>query len=108
MRRIDANAIRDEVLNDNTYDNDTVNYYLGLIDAAPTIEPKRGEWIPVSKRLPKRGEVYLVANGSTIKTAYLDGGYTWVDSANYILRYVTHWMLLPEPPCGADMREVEK
>ena len=45
QRLIDANVIRDEVLNDNTYDNDTVNYYLGVIDAAPTVEPKRGEWV---------------------------------------------------------------
>ena len=44
IRLIDANALRDEVLYDNTYDNNTVNYYLGLIDDAPTIEPKRGRW----------------------------------------------------------------
>lgn len=38
MRLIDADALRDEVLHDNTYDNDTVNYYLGWIDDAPTID----------------------------------------------------------------------
>lgn len=44
-RYIDADDLRDKVLNDNTYDNDTVNYYLGLIDNAPTIDPvKRGKW----------------------------------------------------------------
>ena len=46
MRTIDADELRDEVLNDNTYDNDTVNYYLGLIDSAPTIDPvKHGHWL---------------------------------------------------------------
>ena len=34
-RYIDADDLRDNVLNDNTYDNDTVNYYLGWIDDAP-------------------------------------------------------------------------
>lgn len=38
MRLIDADALRDEVLYDNTYDNDTVNYYLGLIDDTPTVD----------------------------------------------------------------------
>lgn len=36
-RYIDADDLRDNVLNDNTYDNDTVNYYLGWIDDAPTV-----------------------------------------------------------------------
>ncbi|NCC85269.1 MAG: hypothetical protein EOM03_14250, partial [Clostridia bacterium] len=35
---IDRDALRDEVLNDNTFDNDTVNYYLATIDGAPTID----------------------------------------------------------------------
>ena len=49
-RYIDADDLRDNVLNDNTYDNDTVNYYLGWIDDAPTadvVPVARGEWILV-------------------------------------------------------------
>lgn len=38
MRLIDADNLRDEVLNDNTYDNDVINYYLDLIDDAPEIK----------------------------------------------------------------------
>lgn len=45
MRLIDADALRDDVLNDNTYDNDTVNYYLGIIDYAPTVYTViHGKW----------------------------------------------------------------
>ena len=45
MRLIDGNTLRDEVLYDNTYDNDIVNYYLWLIDDAPTIDPvRRSHW----------------------------------------------------------------
>lgn len=40
MRLIDAETLREEVLYDNTYDNHTVNYYLGLIDEAPTVGPE--------------------------------------------------------------------
>ena len=36
MRLIDADALREEILNDNTYDNDTVNYYLGTVDDTET------------------------------------------------------------------------
>jgi hypothetical protein len=39
MDLINREVLRDEVLNDNTFDNDTVNYYLGIIDSAPAIEP---------------------------------------------------------------------
>ena len=39
-RYIDADDLRDNVLNDNTYDNDTVNYYLGWIDDALSFQPK--------------------------------------------------------------------
>lgn len=48
MRLIDADALREEVLYDNTFENDIVNYYLGVIDDQPTVdaEPvRRGEWI---------------------------------------------------------------
>jgi len=48
MRLIDADALREEVLYDNTFENDTVNYYLGVIDDQPTIdaEPVRhGKWM---------------------------------------------------------------
>ena len=55
MRLIDADALREEILNDNTYDNDTVNYYLGTVDDTETAydvdkvvekleTTARGEW----------------------------------------------------------------
>jgi len=48
MNLIDVDLLRDEVLNDNTYDNDTVNYYLNIIDDAPTMDAMpvvHGKWI---------------------------------------------------------------
>ena len=112
MRLIDANALVQELLSI-TYLGCDGGYYKGRADErddtlqrikdAPTVEPKR-EWIPVSDRFPECGDEYLVASGSTVKTAYLDGDNDWIDGV-YILKYVTHWMLLPEPPnCGAKMK----
>ena len=36
MRLIDADLLREDILNDNTFDNDTVNYYLAMVDGMET------------------------------------------------------------------------
>lgn len=43
-RLIDANEVRDEILHDPDYDNDTINHFLDVIDYAPTIDA-----VPVCK-----------------------------------------------------------
>lgn len=60
------------------------------------------DWISVNDRLPEDDATYLVygRNGYGIVFAlyYGDGEWlTWDDLTN-ITRFVTHWMLLPEPP----------
>ncbi|MFD1402037.1 hypothetical protein [Robinsoniella peoriensis] len=36
-RLIDGDTLREEILNDDTYDNDTNNYFLGVVDNAETV-----------------------------------------------------------------------
>lgn len=65
----------------------------------------RRRWIPVSERLPERGELVLTANKfDGVNYSYLTNSGDWY-SANNIRydswtreSYVTHWMPLPKPP----------
>ena len=91
-RYIDADDLRDNVLNDNTYDNDTVNYYLGWIDDAPAadvVPVVRGEWILVG------------TNGHDYETSV-------EEECSLCGRYVYRYDTQPQdnfcPNCGADMR----
>ena len=64
MRLIDSDTLREQILNDNTYDNDTVNYYLALVDDAITIDPvHHGIW--EHRRFPHIGGKYRcsICNG---------------------------------------------
>lgn len=36
MRLIDADTLRHDILHDNTFDNDTINYYLDKVDGMET------------------------------------------------------------------------
>lgn len=36
MRLIDAGLLREDILNDSTFDNDTINYYLNMVDGMET------------------------------------------------------------------------
>ena len=50
---IDYARLRDEIFYDPNYDSDTINYFLGIIDAQPiadVAEVKHGEWI--EKQIP--------------------------------------------------------
>lgn len=38
MRPIDADDVRDAILHDPDYDNDTINHFLDVIDYAPTLD----------------------------------------------------------------------
>ena len=65
------------------------------------------EWIPVSERLPEKGEGTVLVCGSRggIYTAYLErsGKYPKWHKLNSKNHYCepTHWMPLPQPPKGA-------
>jgi hypothetical protein len=91
---------------------------LHIIDKAPTVEPKRGEWINVKERLPgynpaEPAKAYFVAydtnRGKQIQIALysdymfattmeLPSCVTWRDYENHKIKNVTHWMPLPQPP----------
>ena len=115
MRLIDADAIQipntsvdmfENCRNCNLLDADQVRE---IIDNAPTIEPKRGEWIPCSERLPNENGDYLVTleNGvvkilgySTIQRTtypkgfyYIKDGFSWRQMQNPVVA----WMPLPKP-----------
>ncbi len=131
-RLIDADALFNRV---NHYDigNFSEEVFrmcvLADINAAPTVEPKRGEWVSVDERLPEynptgTAKAYWVAydtnKGKQMQIAiYSDYMYatttglpscvTWRDYESHKIKNVTHWMPLPEPPnCGADMKEGKK
>lgn len=61
-------------------------------------------WISVKDRLPNQSERVLIAHKQGVTLAWHNGGY-WTKGAatkHRIIKTVTHWMPLPEPP------EVEK
>lgn len=57
------------------------------------------KWIPISERMPDEDEDVHVyrGKGHGIITAYRSEG-RWYSHQHDILRDVTHWMPLPEPP----------
>ena len=96
MRLIDADELRDEVLYDTTHPNEIVNYYLYVIDYAPTIDAVpvvRGEWkrgreFPTYPRVPFIGDAYYCSNCEG--EAYWD-----TDYGQQLFNYC--------PNCGAKM-----
>ena len=58
-------------------------------------EPK---WIPVTERLPERNYNCLVADDGTIVYGYMNFTGEWMDCLGDKLKYVSHWMPLPQPP----------
>lgn len=62
------------------------------------------KWIPVSERLPDAGKVLcLTTKGHYKVMEWLETFKCWtdpggIDFTNFKRGYVTHWMLLPEPP----------
>lgn len=48
MELIEVDNLRDDILNNSDYDNDTINHFLDIVDSQPTVdvEPvRRGKWI---------------------------------------------------------------
>lgn len=64
------------------------------------------EWIPVSERLPEKGEEVLIfdTRENWIGFAWLHPDETWTTSLGFDfpfdLEEVTHWMPIPTPPKG--------
>ncbi len=38
MELIEVDKLRDDILNDSNYDNDTINHFLYLVDSQPTVD----------------------------------------------------------------------
>ena len=77
-----------------------LNQVIDIIDALPTVE-NAPQWIPVSKKLPKEAEEYLItlkdSDGDTYvkKTMYFPDEELWWGI--YSSETVTAWMPVPEP-----------
>lgn len=70
--------------------SDVIDY----INDAPTIEPVKGKWIPVSEMLPKEKGWYLVAiKGQHPQVAYFKGK---TFPLNNYYHEIVAWMPLPE------------
>ena len=67
---------------------------LAVIESAPTVSVYP-EWIPCSKRLPKRIGTYLVTDhhGDIARYIFLDSE----SSKDYWMRCIKAWMPLPKP-----------
>lgn len=62
-----------------------------------------GKWIPVTERLPDKGVIVLVSDGSdypgTAELVLRAGGRLIWENGNFReVKYITHWMPLPAPP----------
>ena len=66
------------------------------IPTADVVE--RNQWIPVTERLPERNYNCLVADDGTIVYGYMNFTGEWMDCLGDKLKYVSHWMPLPQPP----------
>ena len=56
------------------------------------------EWIPVTERLPERNYNCLVCDDGVVLEGYMNLVSGWYDFLGDKLKFVTHWMPLPEPP----------
>lgn len=82
-------------------------------------QPQKGEWIPVSERLPEAKEgffgtpyIVLTKNGTVIPLWYVEKIIrgTWVRRWEYYGGHIYHgeviaWAPMPEPPKGALLNE---
>ena len=78
-----------------------------MSQAADAIEElSKQKWIPVTERLPEPDKTdsngfavqYLVMNGWRKAVARRTDKYWVLFGTSIVLKYVTHWMPLPEPP----------
>ena len=99
-----------EELNEITYNVQDADDLFESVTECINRQPKVGEWIPCSERLPKCNGVYVITRkygeGATLchvtDSAYFDGQDTWHNDnrPNHIRPYlydVIAWMPLPTP-----------
>ncbi len=79
MRLIDADELREEILNDDDYifDNDTVNHFLDLVDLSPTIDAEpvvHGHWKVITFKNSRKKFIECSECGATIDclATYID------------------------------------
>lgn len=95
-RIIDADSLKDRVLEDACYSDETINHFLSVIDAEPAA------WISVQESLPEHYKKVVVTDGGfnpITAVAYrraTDGEFyvSWDESK---FNGVIAWMPLPEP-----------
>lgn len=123
-RLIDANALLEKVQFRMEIDNKNAEIIAGcvniarrLIENAPTVdavEVVRGQWIPVTERLPDKEfwehqkqfededlEVLVMIKGARLPTMLLynaEGEFYEQHSDGQTFYIVTHWKPMPEPP----------
>lgn len=95
MRLIDADALHKSI-DTETYRHTYIDQIHEVIDNAPTIEPKTGEWIPFSERLPREYAQYLVCFESGECHVY------WLEDSDWARGMaekdgIIAWMPLPKP-----------
>lgn len=75
-------------------------YTHGLDDAAEVDLVKKMSywWIPVTERLPDHRTTCLIVDDGVVVVGWRNLIGEWYDVAGDRLKYVTHWMPLPEPP----------
>lgn len=126
VRLIDANALKEDFMNDyhnymmeslrgNYHDTIRISEVIERIEDAPTIEVKYGkDWISVKDRLPEtnvNGIAHILAYDKcegVIKADFLGESANYINGSNIFeisntstqLYKVTHWQPLPKPPKG--------
>lgn len=109
MRLIDADRLLDEKRKTKYYHLPNGDIAIPIIDIehAPTIEPKQGEWIPCSERMPEKdGRYYVTRQDYVTQTDFTD--ILWYEKGIWWNRQYTGdfaviaWQPLPEPWKGAD------
>lgn len=105
MRAIDADNTREIIQNvvehlaeaGNGAMAGSLMFAAEVIDAQPTIEPVKQEWIKVEDGTPEQFSSAIVFDGDAVGEAIYDGKrFKWVFDED--IAYATHWMPLPEPP----------
>lgn len=83
------------------YEEESKGWWLAACDAKEERERLKEQipkWIPVTERLPDRNYNCLVADDGTIVYGYMNFIGEWMDCFGDKLKYVSHWMPLPQPP----------
>ena len=90
---------------------ETIASFVDAIKALPSADRPKGEWIPVSERLPEYRKTVLISTYWGVRVAERDSvkedstddfWYMYLDDATAHPRYVYAWMPLPEPYKGGD------